>query len=329
MSDLRQAALGTAAALLTILIMAGSLFVAMGETGTLTARVNTPAATPAPTSSPPPVVITQLPGDPTFTPSVTSLPTATPTFLAPPTECPPPAGWVPVSVQPGDTLNSLSQVYGVTVEELRQGNCLVVNTLAVDSILYVPPLPPTATATATEPPTPEPTDVPCSPPRSWVTYTVRRGDTLSFLSRVFGVSVAQLQQANCLGSSTRIFTGQSLYVPFPFPITATASHTPPAVPTHTFTPPPMNTVPPPTNTSVPTKPPSPTLTPTAAHTSTPPPANTPVPIPPTPTNTPVPPTATNPPPTPVTETEEPGGTLPGMPPPGQTTEPPPGTDTAP
>lgn len=88
------------------------------------------------------------------------------------------------------------------------------------------PLPtqPAVTASPTEPdatqpnpasPTPASTRAtPCAPPANWVVYVVRRGDTLFQLSQRYGVSLAALRQANCLGSSSLIITGQRLYVPY-------------------------------------------------------------------------------------------------------------------
>jgi len=93
---------------------------------------------------------------------------------------------------------------------------------------------PVATATSLSTDTPPPTatsamiivivsDVPqvtvpppqgCQPPpRNWVVYTVQRNDTLSSLGQRTGVGLQQIQTANCL-SSTTIFAGQTLYLPF-------------------------------------------------------------------------------------------------------------------
>jgi LysM repeat protein len=43
-------------------------------------------------------------------------------------------------------------------------------------------------------------------------HTVQRGETLWRISRIYGTTVASLQQVNGLGSSTRIFAGQQLCV---------------------------------------------------------------------------------------------------------------------
>ena len=115
--------------------------------------------------------------------------------------CSTPAGWSPTKVQNGDTLESFVSTYNTTINELMQANCLVTDKLVPGTILYVPGIAPTETTT------------PCGPPPEWVQYTVQAGDTLYQLSLYYGVSVAELQVANCMGSSTIIRTGQVLFVP--------------------------------------------------------------------------------------------------------------------
>jgi LysM repeat protein len=53
----------------------------------------------------------------------------------------------------------------------------------------------------------------CQRPPNWVAYTVARNDTLSSLGQRTGTSWQQIQSANCL-TSTTIFSGQTLYLPF-------------------------------------------------------------------------------------------------------------------
>lgn len=193
-------------------------------------------------------------------------PTSTFTLPPPPTTCPPPAGWVAYVVQAGDTLENLATRYQVSVETLSQANCLLTASILPGSVLYVPP-------------TPTRTPVPCGPPRGWVTYVVQAGDTLYRLSQAHGVTVQQLQNANCLGSSTLIRTGQILYVP-PGPTrTPVTSRTP----TPTSTPTGTSTLPVPSVTPATS---TPTLTATASstpeNTATTPPTRTPTDMTPTP-----------------------------------------------
>ena len=103
------------------------------------------------------------------------------------------------------------------------------------------------TKEATETPKPVITDS-CGVPAGWILYTVKQGDTLSSLSRALGVSIAQLQSANCMGSSTQLYLGTSIYVPFTPPVVKTAT----PMPSKTSIPNTKTPVPP-TNTAVFTK----------------------------------------------------------------------------
>ena len=106
-------------------------------------------------------------------------------------------------VKSGDTLESLARKHKIGSETVRLMNCLVTETLLPGSMIYLPPIP-----TATK--------VPCGAPAGWILYTVQPGDNLYRLSRAYGITVADLQKANCMGTSTIIITGKKLYVP-PWP----------------------------------------------------------------------------------------------------------------
>jgi hypothetical protein len=117
----------------------------------------------------------------------------------------------------------------------------------------------------------------CGRPSGWIVYIVQPGDTLYRLSLAFGVSVAQLQQANCITDPNNLPTGLKLYVPpwaaTPWP-TIPAVDTPITWPTNTpetgvpsETPVPTETlyptdIPYPTDTPIPTDIPFPTEAPT-------------------------------------------------------------------
>jgi len=108
-------------------------------------------------------------------------------------------------------------------------------------------------------PPPIHTLVPCGSPNTWVVYFVQPGDSLYHLSQVYGVTVAKLQQANCLGSSTSLHTGQLLYVPPWAPIAP--SPIPPTVVLPTNTPTDTQVYIPPSDTPIPpTQPPVDTAT---------------------------------------------------------------------
>ena len=279
MESLRQVGSGLLFGLVCIAIVLGGFSLSMAEGGIGVAE----APTVAPTVTSPVIVVPTLPELPVTEPAVTvqvsdtPIPTPTITFTPPPPPptCPPPAGWVPVFVQPLDTLASISQTYRASADSLRQGNCLVSDQLVAGSFIYVPPLP-----TAT--------NVPCGAPAGWVNYSVRSGDTLYSISLMYRVSVADLQRANCLGSATYIQAGKFIKVPNVVPNTPvktlgpsatsiiieqpSSTHTPSPtqpqpttqVPPTTAVPPPTTEVPPPTDTSTP--PPTATLEPTAAPT---------------------------------------------------------------
>jgi len=107
----------------------------------------------------------------------------------------------------------------------------------------------------------------CLPPPFWVIYIVKPTDSLVRLSLIYGVSVAQLQRANCLGDQILVRSGEELFVPGPTPTprisatsTATITRTPRPFVASTFTPiTPPDLPPPPTVTH--TSPPIPTITP--------------------------------------------------------------------
>lgn len=134
-----------------------------------------------------------------LTPFPSDTPAASLTSI-PPTNCPPPAGWIQIMVGSGETIEVIAARYRTTVDALMRANCLFSTTLLTGYLLYVPPLP-TSTVLA------------CGAPTGWIQYTVQGGDTLFKISQLYRTTVSQLQQANCLGSSTSIFTGQKLWVP--------------------------------------------------------------------------------------------------------------------
>jgi LysM repeat protein len=285
---------GALAAVISIVILAGSLVVANTETRATVAQELSP--TPSLTSVPTQIIlVTPLPGEPTYTPSPSPLPTNTPTEAL--AACPPPAGWMPITVQAGDTFENLAQAYNTSVSALQQANCLDGNTLYPGIRLYVPGTVP-------------PTEIICVPRSTWVYYTVQPGDTLYKLSQIYGVTVPELQAANCMGSSTNIRVGQKLLVPNVQPnYTPTPFVTPSPQPTATFT-----EVPPsPTFTQIP---PSPTATSDIPSITPSTPTNTPVTATATPTftatftDTPVTPTITLTPSPTETATEWPTSTIP-------------------
>ena len=261
MQSMRQLGAGIVIGIVSAVLVIGGIFLSLAETFS-------PLSTP--TQIPPTLQLTF----PTITPSLAITQSETPTAaqtqtqivsetasltLAPLATCAPaPANWIQVSLTVGDTIYSIAQRYRTTTESLSAANCLTSLDLPVGYVLLVPPVQATVTA------------VPCGPFAGWVrAYIVQPGDNLFRIGLSYGVTVSQLQRANCMGSSTTIFVGQRLWVPnVPtrtpgvtlIPNTPTASNTSqPVVTTE------VPTIEPPTATStqIPSTEPPPTLTATA------------------------------------------------------------------
>lgn len=249
MQALRQLGGGLVLGLLSLIIVIGAITLALAE-----GYVPPPPPTPTPTQTALPFIPGEAASSTPLAPSPTETPSASP---VPPTNCPPPNGWILVPILTGDTLENLAARYRTTPEALRAANCLLSPNLLPGYGIYVPPVPAA-------------TPIPCGAPAGWVQYVVQPGDNLYRISQLFRVTVSQLQQANCLGYSTTIYVGQRLWVP------NVATSTSPATPIDII----FDTV-------------TPVATDTLPPTSTPPPTNTPTEVPPSATP---PPAATNTPP---------------------------------
>ena len=262
MKNLLQVFLGIIVALASIGLLLGGFSLSLAEGNTTTATYTatlTATLTHTPTSSPT-WQPTSLSASTTsaldsVTPSSTWTATVTLTPPPSPANCPPPAGWLVYFVQPGETLDAIAARYRISSAELQGANCLLTPALIPGVVLYVPPM-------RTQ------TPLPCGAPYGWIPYYVQPGDTLYRLSLAYGITVADLQRANCLGASTLLHTGQLIFVPpwLPRPATPTS----PVLIFPTNTPPATLTVP---STSIPT------------DTSIPVPSDTPVEVP---TATPIP-----------------------------------------
>jgi LysM repeat protein len=203
MQSLRQLSIGIVIAVVSVILVIGGIFLSLAETFS-------PLATP--TQIPPTLQLTF----PTITPSLaiaqseTATATLTPIAsetasitLAPLATCAPaPSNWIQIILGVDDTIYSIAQQYKTTTENLSASNCLTSLDLPVGYVLLVPPVQATVTA------------IPCGPFAGWVrTYIVQPGDNLFRIGLSYGVTVTQLQRANCMGSSTLIFVGQRLWVP--------------------------------------------------------------------------------------------------------------------
>ena len=244
MGSLKQLLTGLVIALVSVVIIVGGLSLSRAEgelfgTALPTFTASAFPSTPTPTSS-----YTPIPLPPSETATLPPLPT----------NCPIPMGWIPVVVQQGDSLTSLALTYQVTSQMLSQANCLLDTNLLPGVVLYVPPLPTKVV-------------VPCSTPAGWVKYIVQPGDTLYRLSISYGITVQQLQRANCMGNSTLLVAGRIIYVPPWSPTPPTPTMTP--IPSETSTSFPDTETPTPTVQEIPSETPTDTATPTLGGASAP------------------------------------------------------------
>jgi membrane-bound lytic murein transglycosylase D len=103
------------------------------------------------------------------------------------------------TVKRGDTLWGIAQLHGVSPGALAAQNDIGTNTtLTIGKTLEIPA---TATLAATG-------STAASPQQ--VTYTVKRGDTLSGIARAFRVAIADLLSWNSLASANQLKPGQKL-----------------------------------------------------------------------------------------------------------------------
>lgn len=198
MKALRQMGGGFIIGVISLLLVIGGISLSLAET-------SAPSLPPTPSPFPTTFAVefaSPLPS-PTLpleisTETPTPLPTATLAQAAP---CSVPAGWIPIVVGVNDTLYSIAERYKTTADTLNTNNCLNNVVPAAGSVIYVPPVP---TVTV----------IPCGPPAAWKkTHIVQAGENLYRISLLYRTSVAQLQSANCMGSSTIIHVGQALWVP--------------------------------------------------------------------------------------------------------------------
>lgn len=243
-----------------------ALIVALGSVGLVFGALSislvefipdsTPSATFSFPASPPPVTATAtFPPTPTQDPSLATLTFTATNTLPTSGSCPQPLGWIAYTIQPNDTLESLSSKYRTDVSTLRSSNCLLSDNLIPGTLFYVPPAPTSTVAI-------------CSPGAvGWVrSYTVVRGDTMYAIATNHYTTVDLLKKVNCKNTEF-IVAGEVLWVPnvatrtpYPTPLPGiTASPYPTDPLTETALPFTETVVP--TNTSVPS-------TPTTASTPT-------------------------------------------------------------
>lgn len=131
-------------------------------------------------------------------------------------------------VKPGESLTSIANTYGVTPEEIkklnnlrrnavRTGQILRVNTATVEGETEAPEeinMTPDKSERSWEQAAPQPTPQKPQKPQQpkATTHTVKSGDTLSGLSKKYGVSIADIKKANGM-TTDNLRIGQKVKIP--------------------------------------------------------------------------------------------------------------------
>lgn len=112
-------------------------------------------------------------------------------------------------VQPGETLRSIAELYGMTAEDLAARNQIAdVNAVYVGQVLNIAAQPaPTTVAAAPVEAAPA-----AAAPQSLI-HVVRPGETLFRIATGYGLTVNELARANSITDPTLIYAGQQLIVP--------------------------------------------------------------------------------------------------------------------
>ena len=126
--------------------------------------------------------------------------------IAPQTVAPQPR--VTHIVVTGETLSSIAQAYGKTLEELSSLNSLAnAHQIFIGQELVIAP------GTENSPPSSAPADAPADDPPAVFTHTVEAGETLFEIGLRYNRTVTTMAQANNLLDPTRIYIGQKLAIP--------------------------------------------------------------------------------------------------------------------
>jgi len=114
-------------------------------------------------------------------------------FVTIPTLLGSPSNQITYAVKSGDTLWAIAQRYGVTVQQIADVNHIInISLIYPGQVLIIPVKSTTPTGS---------------------TYTVKSGDTLYAISRLYGVTVLQLAAANHIANVNLIYPGQVLMIP--------------------------------------------------------------------------------------------------------------------
>lgn len=132
-----------------------------------------------------------------------TLPPVMPSETMASTPTPAPAAGSEYTVVKGDTLAGIAKTHGVTLSALEAANPSVIPTkLRIGQKLVIPAASPAAGTTSTAP----------MMDGAGTIYTVKAGDTLSKIAKMYGTTYKEIQAANGL-TTTRIRVGQKLKIP--------------------------------------------------------------------------------------------------------------------
>ena len=109
------------------------------------------------------------------------------------------SNYITYKVKQGDSLYQIAQKYGITVNEIKNTNNLTSNLLQIGETLLIPTK--KAESTPLEPSTTDQT-----------IYTVKSGDNLYDIARIYNVTVGELKKANNLNTNN-LTIGQKLIIP--------------------------------------------------------------------------------------------------------------------
>jgi len=212
---------------LIVAIVAGMIVLLLGAGGVfLRVRATTAAQ---PTYTPVPTVTETLPPTETPTPPPpTSTLTPSPVPTQPNTPVPPRK----YTVRPGETLSTIAERFGTTIERLQQFNNLKdTDVIQVGQELLIPASGSTPEPTTTRRPTE--TFVP-GPTPGTVLHVVQTDDTLLGIALKYGVPMNVIQKANDIKDAEMIRVGQQLVIPIGPQATATPGPqvTPTGLPTY-------------------------------------------------------------------------------------------------
>jgi len=130
------------------------------------------------------------------------LPTADPSQVQPT-----PSGQVAThTVQEGETLDSIAQLYGVPASEIAAANNLTISNVLTAGQVLVIPVPGTVTTGGETAPTPPPTT-------GEVVHVVQPGENLFRISLRYGKTVAEVAAYNGIANPNFIYPGQVIRIP--------------------------------------------------------------------------------------------------------------------